>query len=126
MFSTEQSPRYRERDTGGTEGAAVDREGGQPMKALPADVQAMIRAERREARRAAAVFARVCAEGRADQLYNASLWLDECVDAWRPAMALVARLPRVAPRLASKVRPCARTLQAIRASLLASATARTL
>jgi hypothetical protein len=69
------------------------------MKTLPADVQAMILAERREARRAAAAFARVCAEGRADQLYNASLWLDERVDAWRPAMALVARLPRVAPEV---------------------------
>jgi hypothetical protein len=71
------------------------------MKALllPADVQATILAERREARRAAAAFARVCAEGRADQLYNASLWLNECVGAWRPAMALVARLPRVAPEV---------------------------
>jgi hypothetical protein len=45
---------------------------------------------------AAANFAFVCAEGDPDQLYNTSLWLDECnSDAWRLAMTRVARLQRV-------------------------------
>jgi hypothetical protein len=45
---------------------------------------------------AVANFAGVCADGDPDQLYNASLWLDECdSDAWRLAMTYVARLQRV-------------------------------
>jgi hypothetical protein len=51
--------------------------------------------ERRQARQAADNFAAVCLGGDADALHNASLWLDECVDAWRFAMAKVARLPGV-------------------------------
>ena len=46
--------------------------------------------------RAAKVFARICAEGDADKLYDAHLWLNEQVDdAWRLAMAKVAKLPKV-------------------------------
>jgi hypothetical protein len=44
---------------------------------------------------AAANFAAVCVRGDTDGLYNASLWLDECVDAWRLAMMKVAKLERV-------------------------------
>jgi hypothetical protein len=56
--------------------------------------------ERRRAMKAAAVFARVCRDGPADDVYNASLLLDECVDdAWRFAMAKVAKLSRVSPEI---------------------------
>jgi len=50
--------------------------------------------ERRNARIAANAFARVCKEGDAHMLYHAALLLNEC-DAWRPAMAKVAKLPCV-------------------------------
>jgi hypothetical protein len=56
--------------------------------------------ERRQARQAADVFVRVCREGDADRLYDAHLLLNQCVDdAWRLAMAKVAKLPHVTPEI---------------------------
>jgi hypothetical protein len=63
--------------------------------ALPPEFRDQLQQQRRDARKAAANFAAVCSRGDADELYNAGLWLDECVDAWRLAMAKVARLPAV-------------------------------
>jgi hypothetical protein len=60
---------------------------------------AQLREERRKARRAAVAFARVCEDGRADQLENAALWLDECLDAWRIAFMAIARLKQVTPEV---------------------------
>jgi hypothetical protein len=62
---------------------------------LPPELQAQARDERRQELRAAGNFAAVCARGGADGLYDASLWLNECVDAWRLAMMKVARLEKV-------------------------------
>jgi hypothetical protein len=62
---------------------------------LPSYLQNYARAERSRAQLAAANFAAICAGGDANGLYNASLWLDECVDAWRRAMTKVAKLKRV-------------------------------
>jgi hypothetical protein len=64
---------------------------------LPAKQRARLLQERREAQKAADVFARVCEEGDATRLCHAAQLLNECVDAWRPAMAKVARLSRVSP-----------------------------
>jgi hypothetical protein len=59
-----------------------------------------LREERRQAEQAANVFARVCREGEADNLYNAHLLLnDSPIDAWRLAMAKVAKLPSVSPEI---------------------------
>jgi hypothetical protein len=64
------------------------------------DWNAALRKERQDAKRAADNFARVCKEGRPDQLYDAHLLLNECAgDAWRLAMKAVARLPSVAPEI---------------------------
>jgi hypothetical protein len=68
-------------------------------RSLPPEWRARLRAERRQARQAADVFARVCREGDANQLYDAHKMLNECVDAWRVAMAKVAKLPRVSPEI---------------------------
>jgi len=64
---------------------------------LPPEWRAHLRAERRQARQAADVFVRICREGDTNQLYNAHLILNE--DAWRLAMAKVAKLPRVSPAI---------------------------
>jgi hypothetical protein len=48
--------------------------------------------------RAAAAFARVCRDGPADHVYNASVLVGEC-DAWRLAMAKIAKLSRVSPEV---------------------------
>jgi hypothetical protein len=69
------------------------------LKKLPPEWRAQLLEEERQATEAAEVFARVCCEDRADLLADAALRLYECVDAWRPAMALVAKLPRVSPEL---------------------------
>jgi hypothetical protein len=66
---------------------------------LPPEMRTQLLKERRQARKAAEVFARVCREGDAENLYNAHLLLNECFDAWRPAMAKVAKLPRVSPEI---------------------------
>jgi hypothetical protein len=67
------------------------------LRDVPPEFRARFLEERRDAREAAVVFARVCEEGRADQLYNAAQWLNECSsEAWRLAMIKVARLPTVA------------------------------
>jgi hypothetical protein len=63
------------------------------------------RRERDDGRRAAAVFARVCREGDADNLYDAALFLDEQVNAWRPAMAKVAALGSVSPEIQAAFQP---------------------
>jgi hypothetical protein len=64
----------------------------------PPEWQAQFREEHRQAMQAAAVFARVCKEGRADQLYNAHLFLNESgPDAWRLAMQRVTKLGCVSP-----------------------------
>ena len=65
------------------------------IAALPQEWRDQHQQERRQARQAAAAFAAVCSRGDAAMLYNANLWLNECVDAWRPAMAKVARLSAV-------------------------------
>lgn len=62
---------------------------------LPPEIQTRLQNERRDALKAAANFARACAEGDAEGLYNASLWLDETVDGWRLAMIKVAKLQAV-------------------------------
>jgi len=62
---------------------------------LPPDLRALRQEEQRQALRAAANFAAVCARGDAEGLYNASLWLDESGDGWRLAMIKIARLVRV-------------------------------
>jgi len=46
------------------------------------------------------VFVRICAEGDADRLYDAHLWLNERGnDAWRLAMTKVAKLPKVSRKI---------------------------
>src|SRR3954447_26564264 len=65
------------------------------LKQLPPGWRADILKKRREAKQAARVFARICEKGNADQLYDAHLLLNECIDSWRPAMAMVAKLSRV-------------------------------
>jgi hypothetical protein len=62
---------------------------------LPPEIRATLKQYRRDARQAATAFARVCAEGEADKLYNTHLWLDETVDGWRLAMIKVGKLPSV-------------------------------
>jgi hypothetical protein len=63
---------------------------------LPAEQQDQLRRERREASRAAAHFAAICAGGDADLLYDAALWLDQSYgDSWRLAMVKIAELPAV-------------------------------
>jgi hypothetical protein len=62
---------------------------------LPPELQDQLRAEKRERRKAASAFARLCQEGDAERLYDCAQWLDETVDGWRLAMAKVGRLPRV-------------------------------
>jgi hypothetical protein len=69
------------------------------LEHLPPEWRARLEQERREAIRAANVFARICREGDADALYNAHLLLNEVVNAWRPAMAKVAKLPRVSSEI---------------------------
>jgi hypothetical protein len=70
------------------------------LKQLPAHQRASILEERRQATQAADVFARVCREDNADQLYYAHLFLNECGDdAWRLAMARVAKLSHVTPEI---------------------------
>jgi hypothetical protein len=65
----------------------------------PPEWQAYLHEERRQAREAAKAFAKICRENRPDELDNAALWLDEKFDAWRPAMALVAKLAHVSPEI---------------------------
>ena len=69
------------------------------MKLSEEQFYAQRREERREARRAALAFARVCEDGRANDIENAALWLDECPDAWRIAFMAVARLKQVKPEV---------------------------
>jgi hypothetical protein len=66
---------------------------------LPPEWRALMQKERQQALRAATNFAAVCARGDAAALYNASLWLDECVNGWRLAMLKVARLQRVSQQV---------------------------
>jgi hypothetical protein len=68
-----------------------------PRSAPPPERRAEFLEKRREARDAAAFFARVCQEGRAELLDTTRQYIDDCGDddAWRLAMAKVARLPRV-------------------------------
>jgi hypothetical protein len=70
-----------------------------------AEMREQKREEWREARKAATVFACVCKEGDADRLYHAACWLNECIDAWRPAMVKVARLPHVIPEIQAAFLP---------------------
>jgi hypothetical protein len=65
------------------------------IAALPQEWRDQHQQERRQARQAAVAFGAVCSRGDAAMLYNANLWLNECVDAWRPAMAKVAKLSAV-------------------------------
>lgn len=63
---------------------------------LPPEWTAQLRNERRQAIRAANIFARICRDGEADCLYDAHLLLNEAGDnAWRLALAKVAKLPSV-------------------------------
>ena len=66
------------------------------LSALPPEWRDRLLKERREARRAAAVFAAVCANGDAEKLYDAGLLLDESsYNAWYLAMTKVGKLPAV-------------------------------
>ena len=70
------------------------------LEGLPPEWRGRLVEEERQARQAAAVFARVCRDGDAGQLYDAHLLLNECnSDAWRFAMAEVAKLPHVSPEV---------------------------
>jgi hypothetical protein len=65
---------------------------------IPPDLQALLRQQHRQARQAADNFVRVCREGRACQLDNAHLFLNDCDHtAWRLAMRRIARLDSVSP-----------------------------
>lgn len=74
-------------------------EGMTRLKDLPPEWQARLNEERRRTKEAAQAFIRVCADGDADMLYNAAGLLDEEVDAWRPALKGVARLPGVSAEI---------------------------
>jgi len=69
------------------------------LQHLPPEWRARLEQERREAVRAANVFARICREDDADALYNAHLLLNEAVNAWQLAMAKVAKLSRVSSEI---------------------------
>jgi hypothetical protein len=69
------------------------------LEHLPPEWRARLEQERREAIRAANIFARICREGDADALYNAHLLLNEAFNAWQLAMAKVAKLPRVSSEI---------------------------
>jgi hypothetical protein len=70
------------------------------LRRLPEWGRARLRDEQRQAKQAADIFACVCRDGEADRLYNAHLALnDSSSDAWRLAMAKVAKLPRVSPAI---------------------------
>ena len=70
------------------------------IKQLPPERQAELREEHRQGMQAADIFARICREGRADQLYNAHLFLNESGgDAWRLAMQRLAKFDRVSPEI---------------------------
>jgi hypothetical protein len=71
------------------------------MRKLPPDRREALRAGHREDLQAATAFARACAEGEVDKLYCAHQGLNESsgCDAWRLAMAKVARLERVSPEI---------------------------
>jgi hypothetical protein len=58
-----------------------------------------LRNERRTALKAADNFARLCAEGDAARLDNASLWLDETVGGWKLAMVKIAKLHAVSAEI---------------------------
>jgi len=66
---------------------------------LPPEWRATILAQRRKDRESAQAFVRVCKDDRPDLLYNAALWLDEGLDAWRLALTGVAKLRRVSPEI---------------------------
>lgn len=66
------------------------------LEHLPPEWRAELAEEHRRAIHAANVFTRICREGDADALYDAHLLLNESGhDAWRLAMAKVAKLPHV-------------------------------
>jgi hypothetical protein len=65
------------------------------MQNLPPEFRAKFLEYHRSAREAANNFARVCKEGRADQIENATLGLDDTLGGWRLAMVRVAKLERV-------------------------------
>src|SRR5262249_33736794 len=58
-----------------------------------------------KAEQAATAFARICAEGAAQLLYDAHLLVNEAVDAWEPAMRKVAKLPSVSPEIQNAFLP---------------------
>jgi hypothetical protein len=67
---------------------------------IPQEWRDRLREERRQAKRAADVFVRLCRDGDADSLYDAHLWLYECGSkAWRLAMAMVGKLPSVSAEI---------------------------
>jgi hypothetical protein len=63
--------------------------------ALPPELRAQLKQERRDATEAAKIFARVCESGSEDELRGAASLLYEQIDAWRPAFVKVAKLPCV-------------------------------
>ena len=70
------------------------------IEQLPPEWQAELREEHRRGMQAADIFARICREGRADQLYTAHQFLNESGhDAWRLAMQRVAKFERVSPEI---------------------------
>ena len=72
---------------------------------LPPELRDSLLEEERQNKQAAEAFARVCRDGDADNQYDAHLWLNECVDAWRPPMAKVAKLQSVSAEIQAAFLP---------------------
>jgi hypothetical protein len=64
---------------------------------LTPEFHAKLLRERRADREAADVFVRICKDGRADQIGNVALRLDETVDGWRLAMRKVVMSKCIRP-----------------------------
>jgi hypothetical protein len=62
---------------------------------LPPELRAQLSKERRIAKEAATEFVRLCEANELRLLYEYAKRLDECTDAWRLALARVAKLGRV-------------------------------
>jgi hypothetical protein len=62
---------------------------------LPPERRAQLSKERRIAKEAATEFVRLCEANEPDAIYEYAKRLDECMDAWRLALARVAKLGRV-------------------------------
>jgi hypothetical protein len=50
---------------------------------IPSEMREQQKRDRKQAAEDAATFARICAQGNADQLYDAHQWLNECINSQR-------------------------------------------